>query len=709
MKRKEQIQITGMHCAACVSRIEKVVGKINGVEKIAVNLITERGEVEFDDELTQASAILARIEKIGFGASLVETEQSPLEETHDQESRNRFLVAFVCALPLMIGMLGSMTGWWPMLPGWVEWLLATVVQFGPGLIFYRGAWSALRSGALTMDVLVVMGTTTAYLFSMYQYFYGAGHLYFETSAWLITFILLGKHLEAVAKRKTGTAITALLQLTPTIAHRKVGSTWEDIPAARIQEGDELWVKSGEQVPADGVLLTGHATIDEAMLTGESVPVDKNAGDMVIGGTVNGFTTFTMKATAVGAETTLAKIVRVVENAQQSKAPIQRIADLVASYFVPTVIGLAVLTGLIYGLWLTPGDMETALLRAIAVLVIACPCALGLATPTSIMVGSGMGAKRGILFKSAEHLENAGRLNKIVFDKTGTLTKGSFVVTDWETELERETCWQLAAGLESVSNHRIAKAILAYAEAERITPAHIDSLTEIPGLGVVGNYEQQKVSIERAASEKYAELRQRWEQEGKTCMELYVAEKPVALLAVAAEVREEAAETIAVLHAYGVRTYLLSGDNRHTAQAVGNMLNMDEVMAEVRPTDKSEYVAKQRRTGDIIAMVGDGVNDAPALATADIGIAVGSGTDVAIEAADVVLLRNDLRDVITAIRLAKATLKNIRQNLFWALIYNMIGIPLAASGFLSPMLAGAAMAFSSVSVVLNALRLQREKI
>lgn len=703
MKQTLRLAITGMHCAACSARIEKVVGRMAGVQEVAVNLITGRARLVYDEQAVTAVDIIAKIEKSGYGAHIADAAwEDPGAEV--RAAKRRLLIAFVFALPLMIGMVGALTGWWSMLPGVAELVLATVVQFGPGLYFYRGAWGALRGGSLNMDVLVVLGTTTAYLYSLYELFGGAGHLYFETSAWLITFILLGKYLEAAAKRRTGRALETLLAAAPARAHRKDGEEITTIDAHDVTVGMTLWVKAGEQIPVDGQVSEGAPEVNEAMLTGESMPVEKTVGDTVTGGTVNGATPFTMTAQAVGADTVLSQIIRVVAAAQESKAPIQRLADIVSARFVPAVISIAALTGVVYYAFFD-ATLETALLRTVAVLVIACPCALGLATPTSIMVGSGVGARSGILFKSAADLEEAGKLTHIIFDKTGTLTKGEpeVVALAPQGTMTENDLLALAQGLESGSGHRLAGAILAAGQARTIPARRFTELKEIVGKGMSGQYEGATYTIGRAASDDPTAAA--WEAQGRTVLAVRRETEVLGLIAVADALREDAAEAIHDLHAQGIETELLSGDNRPTATAIAQSLGIDTVTAEVKPIEKADHVAARKGGGRLIAMVGDGINDAPALATADLGIAIGSGTAVAMDAADIVLLRSRVRDVARSVTLAKETLKNIRQNLFWALIYNMIGIPLAALGYLSPLLAGAAMALSSVSVVLNALRLQ----
>ncbi len=701
-----RLRIEGMHCAACVARIERTVGRMDGVISVEVNLLRGEGVVGYDPSRTTADNVIARIEAVGFGATVRTDWQESSAETPGEW--RAFLVALLFSLPLMLGMVGHLTGWWPMLPATAEWIFATVVQCGPGAIFYRGAWRSLRSGTMTMDTLVVMGTTTAYLFSVYHMQTG-GALYFETSAWLITFVLLGRYLEARAKARTGSAMRALLRWSPKTACVQRKEEWVTVPVAAVRSGELVRVRAGEQIPADGIVAAGQSTADESMLTGESMPVEKALGDTVIGGTLNGSGMLTIRVTQVGQASALAQIIRIVEAAQMSKAPIQRTADRVAGVFVPIVITLAVLTGALWYVWLAAGNVEVALLRAVAVLVIACPCALGLAVPTSVTVASGVGARNGILFKSAAHLERAGQLNRIVFDKTGTLTRGEVRVTRWWSAPDTSVnTVALAAGLETVSAHPLAAAVRDYADACGVVPATIENAREAVGEGVIGTMGGRTYRLGRATPAQIdnVALIAAWQDEGATVMVLAAEDEVLAVLAVADTLRDEAATAVRTLHDEGVRTALLSGDNRRTAESVAAVAGIDEVQAPVRPAEKAAYIESCRAQGDCVAMVGDGINDAPALAAADIGIAVGTGTDVAVESADVVLLRNDLHGVVRMLRLSRATRRNIRQNLFWALIYNAVGIPLAAAGWLSPLVAGAAMAASSVSVVLNALRLYR---
>lgn len=695
--------ITGMHCAACVARIEKVVGRLDGVSSVQVNLLTGRADVEYDAARLSAADVAAAIEKIGFGAAVARREaRDPGREA--RRAGRRFLLAAMLTLPLMLGMIGHLAGWWPMLPAWAEFVLAAAVMVGPGNGFYRGAVSAWRTRALTMDTLVSLGTLTAFGYSVYSWLTGGHELYFETAAGLLTFLLLGGYLEALAKQRTGRELTALLAVAPARAQVLRDGEYADVPATEVAVGDTLRVRAGEQVPVDGVILSGRATLTEAMVTGESMPVTKEEGATVIGGTLNGLTPFTMRATAVGEATMLAQVIRVVEAAQQSQAPIQRLADRVAGVFVPVVITIAVLTGLAYYFMLAPGNVETALLRTVAVLVIACPCALGLATPTSVMVGSGVGAAQGILFKSAAHLEETGRLTTLFFDKTGTLTRGEPSVTGIATPLAEEEFLRLVAGLETVSQHRLAAGVLAYAAERKVEPAAVTEAEEIPGTGVAGVIDGVRYTFGRPREE--SAQRMSWEAEGYTVTELRREDESLGLLAIADTLRADAAATVRDLRALGIRTEMISGDNAATTRAIAARVGVDHATAEVLPLGKAELVAAAPGK---VGVVGDGINDAPALATAAVGIAVGGGTDVALEAADVVLLRGRIYDTVRAVVLSRATMRNIRQNLFWACIYNGIGIPLAAAGYLSPLVAGTAMAFSSVSVVLNALRLRRVQL
>ncbi len=726
---KKEFDITGMHCAACVKRVENVVSKLDGVEDVKVNLLTRKGTVDLKEGTgLTAEAIIGAIQGIGFGAEEADPTKQEIEKQDLKKPIARFVIAACMAVPMMVSMFLPNFGLEDyMLPIGVEFVLASVAQFGPGLVFYKGAWSAIKSGALTMDVLVVMGTSVAYLFSIYHWLimvHPAGHhpqVYFETSAWLITFILLGKLLEEVAKGRTSEALQKLIALQPAVAHVERDGQVVDTPTSQVKPGDRIQVRAGEKIPVDGTLLEGYSTVDESMLTGESLPVEKKVGLDVIGATINLTGSFTMEAKKIGMDTMLSQIIKVVEEAQTSKASIQRIADVVAAYFVPAVIAIAVLTGLVW-YFLLDGSLNQSVLSATAVLVIACPCALGLATPTSIMVGSGLGAEHGILIKSAEFLEKTGGLNALVVDKTGTLTQGVLEVRQYTNYAgHEEDNMKYMMALEGKTSHPIAIAMTYYGEDrgyKKMDPSiSLGDFKDVPGKGLEGTVEGHLLQLGHS----------RWmtdlgypmeailpdvlglEEQGASVSLLAVDGIVSALWAVEDQLRPETKKVVADLKKKGVEVWMLTGDNRRTAQYIAKQAGIEHVIAEVLPQDKASKVADLQAQGKRVGMVGDGINDAPALATADIGFAIGSGTDIAVEAADIVLVRNDLNSLVQAINLSRKTLTNIKQNLFWALIFNCIGIPLAAAGLLNPMIAGTAMAFSSVTVVSNALRLKLANI
>lgn len=719
-QKSNEFDITGMHCAACVGRVEKVVSRMDGVADVKVNLLTRKGSVTYtDDSKVTPDDVIKAITGIGFGATLAEEGVQKLEKVNYKPQLYRMIIAAVMAIPMMVSMMGNHLFGWPMLPHWVELVLATVAQFGPGLVFYQGAWSAIKSGSLTMDVLVALGTSVAYLFSIYNMYVGSHDMYFETSAWLITFILLGKVLEEVAKGRTSEALEKLMGLTPSISHVQRDGQWVDIPTAEVQVGDILQVRAGEKVPVDGVVIEGQSAVNESMLTGESLPVEKSVDSKVIGATVNETGVFTMRAEKIGSDTMLSQIIKVVEAAQTSKASIQRVADVVAAYFVPTVIALAVLTSLVwyFGFDSTWG---VALMHGTAVLVIACPCALGLATPTSIMVGSGLGAEHGFLIKSAEFLERAGKLNAIVLDKTGTITKGTLMVSKTVNFAgDEKVNTGIMTAIESLTTHPIAKAMAAYGTTELgngVLP-NVTGFKEVPGHGLEAVVANQMVQLGHSRwmqslgymNETIEKAVLAEEERGASVSLLAVGGEIRALWAVEDEVRPEVPEVIKTLQNRGIEVWMLTGDNRRTAQYIADKVGITHVMAEVLPQDKAGKIDELRKSGKVVGMVGDGINDAPALTLADIGFAIGNGTDIAVEAADIVLVRNDLNTLVQAVTLSRKTMTNIRQNLFWALIFNSLGIPLAAIGMLTPIVAGTAMAFSSVTVVTNALRLKRAKL
>ncbi len=705
--KKILLTISGMHCAACVSRIEKVTAKMDGVAEASVNLITGRGEFLCDEAKVGEADLISRIEKLGFGASAAVDP----EEAERREERKRRLLLMIAGLlwaPMMIGMVGDMTGAFPQLPALWQCLLAAAAQFGPGMLFYRGAFFAVRSGALTMDVLVALGTSVAFFYSLWMMARGMPHLYFETSAGLIFFILFGKWLEGAAKRRTGSAIRELLKLSPQTALVWDGHTFVEKPAKTILVGDLLLVRAGDRIPADGVVTDGATTVDESMVTGESLPVEKHAGDAVIGATVNASGAFQMRAERVGKESVLGTIIATVEAAQTSKAPVQRFADRVAGVFVPVVIAIAAATGLIW--FVLTGNTESALMHGTAVLVIACPCALGLATPTAVMVGSGIAAKKGVLFRAAADLERLAAVRTLLFDKTGTITKGALSVTHTKFEGNgKSRALSLLLALEQTSSHPIAAALCQH--AKNAAPVKIDAAETLPGRGVRALCDGRNILCgnERFLREEGVAIPEwgtaTWEEEGASVSFLAEDGKLLAAFGVSDTLREEAPEIISRLTKEGITPWLVTGDNPKTAAYIARLAGISHVRAGVLPEEKAKIVTELQQENGLVAMVGDGINDAPALAAADVGIAMGSGTDAAVETAGVVLLRADLHAAAEAIRISRRTLKTIRENFFWALIYNVIGIPLAAFGILSPMLAGAAMACSSVSVVLNALRMK----
>jgi len=719
-----EFKLGGMSCAACAARIEKKLKATPGVIKAVVNLTAEKAVVHYSAASVSPAQLKKIIEALGFQAHDMAVDRELDREKAAREAeirRQRFwlTVSAVLSIPFLVMMLLEFMGSHIMMEimgPYVQLALATPIQFGAGWQFYRGAYIALRNRSANMDVLVALGTSAAYFFSLANLRQPGMHLYFETSAVLITLILLGKLLEASAKGKTSEAIKKLMGLQAKTARVIRREEETDIPVEEVVPGDIVVVRPGERIPVDGILLEGHAVIDESMLTGESLPVEKKNGDEVVGATINKLGTFRFKATRVGRETALAQIIGIVEEAQGSKAPIQRFADVVSGYFVPVVVGLAILTFLAWYFVLDAGNFARALINFTAVLVIACPCALGLATPTSIMVGTGKGAENGILIKGGEHLENAHSINTVVLDKTGTITKGQPEVTDvlpFAAQSEQELV-QLAAAAEKGSEHPLGQAIVQLAKTRQLTVAEPETFQAIPGQGVEVTLQGRRVLIgtrklmreNNIAIEQVLTQAETLEEQGKTAMFLALEQELAGIIAVADTVKEHSAEAIADLAAMGIEVWMITGDNSRTAHSIARQVGVEHVLAEVLPEHKAEQVAALKQQGKIVAMVGDGINDAPALATADVGIAIGTGTDVAMEAASITLIRGDLRGIPAAIRLSRGTMRNIKQNLFWALAYNTLGIPVAAAGFLSPVVAGAAMAFSSVSVVTNALRLRK---
>ncbi|MCM3741539.1 heavy metal translocating P-type ATPase [Oceanobacillus luteolus] len=719
------LDVFGMTCAACSSRIEKVLNKQDGVKQATVNLATENASVQYNPGIIDMDDLIVKIQKMGYDAK--PKEESEAKQTHKEKElktmKMKILISSILTAPLLVTMLVHLFNM--SIPDifmnpWFQFALATPVQFFIGWQFYTGAYKSLRNGGANMDVLVALGTSAAYFYSLYEAIRTIGnpayepHLYFETSAVIITLILVGKYLEVRAKSQTSTALSSLLNLQAKEARVIRNGEETMIPVEEVTVGDRLVVKPGEKIPVDGVVVKGRTSVDESMLTGESIPIEKGMDATVIGSTINKNGVIEMEATKVGKDTALASIVKVVEEAQGSKAPIQRLADVISSYFVPIVVGIAILTFVVWIAFVQPGQIEYAMLAAVAVLVIACPCALGLATPTSIMVGTGKAAETGILFKGGEHLERTHELNTIILDKTGTITKGKPEVTNF---IGDEATLQLLASAEKGSEHPLAEAIVTYATEQNMDFAEVDDFNAIPGHGIeatitgknilVGNRKlMQDHHIEVGDAEQ--ELVQ-YEMEGKTAMLIAVDGEFKGIIAVADTIKDTAPQAIQELKDQGLEVIMLTGDNERTARAIAKQVGITEVIAEVLPEEKADKVKEIQLKGKKVGMVGDGVNDAPALAIADIGIAIGTGTEVAIEAADVTILGGELLLIPKAIKISRATIKNIRQNLFWAFGYNTAGIPIAAIGLLAPWIAGAAMALSSVSVVSNSLRLKRVKI
>ena len=751
--KKQLLDITGMSCSACSSRIEKVVNRMQGVEQMSVNLLKNNAHVTFDESVVDEKEIIARIEKLGFGARVHAANVAapvPQQDTAAQEMeemRQRLIGSLIFAGLVFYQHMGRMWGW--PLPGFIlgqenelinallQMLWCIPVLFIDRKYFIHGVRNLLN-GAPNMDSLIAVGSGASFIYGLYSVFgmaYAFGHnrldllpgfadaLYFEASAVILALVTVGKFMEARAKSHTSDAIKALMKLTPKTALVERHGLQGEIPVEEVVTGDVLIVKSGASVPVDGEIIEGSAALDESALTGESLPVDKTIGDKVIGGTINRSGYFKMEATAIGADTALAKIIALVDEATSSKAPIAKLADKVSGYFVPAVISIAVIAAAI---WLALGaSWHFALTIAISVLVISCPCALGLATPTAIMVGTGRGAKSGILIKSATALETAHKIDTVILDKTGTITAGKPVVTDiLPVKVTENELLAFAAGLEKLSEHPLGEAIVAAAEAKQLALPEAGNYKQIPGQGVTaelagaecaaGNLKLlQELNVDTSTlMDQYDKLA----SQGKTPLYFVRAGELLGCIAVADTVKPTSREAIAKLQDMGLRVLMVTGDNRATAEAIRAQVGVDEAIAQVLPQDKEAVVRKLQQEGHIVAMVGDGINDAPALARADVGIAIGAGTDIAIEAADMVLIKSDLLDVAKAIRLSRSVMTNIKENLFWAFIYNAVGIPFAAGVFytafgwlLNPLIAAAAMSCSSVSVVTNALRLRFIKL
>ncbi len=736
-KKSCTLDIQGMHCASCSTVIENVLNKTKGVEKANVNYATEKATIEYDCDIVDVNKLIKTVEGIGYKAALHEAsnvqEKAKNEET--KKLTQKLVFALILAIPvLLISMpqllmlFGINAEMLMSFPGrkLLLFALTTPIQFYAGWQFYKGALAAAKNKTSNMDTLVAIGTSAAYFYSVATTFFISGDSYYEVAALLVTFILIGKLLEAKAKGKTSQAIKKMMGMQAKTARVRRDGKEMDVLVTEVIVGDIVIVRPGEKIPVDGEIVKGATSIDESMISGESIPVEKNVGDKVIGATINKNGAIEFRTTQVGEGTVLAQIVKLIEDAQGSKAPIQRFADRISAYFVPAVIGLALTTFVVW-YFIVGQTFVFSLLLGVSVIVIACPCALGLATPTAIMVGTGKGAERGILIKSGEALETAQKLDVIIFDKTGTLTHGKPILTDivvMDKKISENEVLSIAASLEKLSEHPLAEAIVRGAEDKKVKITEVKKFAAIPGHGVGGEIEgneyflgnRKLMSDEKIATSGVEDTMVKMENEGKTAMIIATKKEVIGLVAVADTLKDNSAQAIKTLKEMGITTVMITGDNRRTADAIAKQVGIDKVLAEVLPEDKANEVKRFQKEGKIVGMVGDGINDAVALTQADVGLALGSGTDVAMESGDVVLIKNDLRDVVTAIKLSKATMNKIKQNLFWAFGYNVAGIPIAAGilypftgWLLKPELAGLAMALSSVSVVTNSLLLRRKKL
>ncbi len=740
------LPLEGMTCASCVARVEKVLKKTEGVGDVNVNFATEKVTLSFDEDKADLSTLAAAVEDAGYKlvTKNLNSEEEKVEETGETpedvtakksylQLKSEFIFAAVMAVPIMIISMIYTSPWFqsavPIPPEYMErilFLAATLVVFISGKRFFTISWKLLKHFSADMNTLVAVGTGTAYVYSTIAVLFprllslsnAEGHIYFDTSVMIIALILMGRLLETRAKDKTSTAIKKLMGLQPKTARVKRNGNYKDIPISDVMLNDVVVVRPGEKIPVDGEIISGQTSIDESMITGESIPVEKTSGDKVIGGTINKNGSIEFNATAVGKNTVISQIIKLVEQAQGSKAPIQGLADKIASVFVPTVIGIATVTFLLW--YFAAGASFTfAMINFIAVLVIACPCALGLATPTAIMVGTGLGANNGILIKTAESLERAHKINAVVLDKTGTVTVGKPKVTDIVNlnGYGEDKLLQITASIENKSEHPLGQAVVEFAKEKNISLNDVEGFNSVTGLGLtgvvsgysaaIGNYSMMKeysvdIDTYRIEAEKFS-------SQGKTPIYISINGELAGIIAIADVIHESSPKAVELLKKNNIEVIMITGDNEKTAKAIAAQAGIDKVIAGVLPQDKAKHVKELQGKGKIVAMVGDGINDSPALAQADVGIAIGTGTDIAIETSDITLIKADLLGVVRAINLSNKTIRTIKQNLFWAFIYNVIGIPVAGLGLLNPIYAAAAMAFSSVSVVSNSLLLRRAKI
>ncbi|WP_099203541.1 heavy metal translocating P-type ATPase [Miniphocaeibacter massiliensis] len=715
-KETVKLNIEGMTCEACSARIEKLIRKLP-VEEVSINSLQNIGTVTFRNGLVSEDELVKAVEKAGFKGKVLHEDDNVVNNDIKElkDLKRDLIISAIFTIPLFSAMFFHMAGIHTILSqGWFQLLLATPVQFFIGKRFYKAAFNSLRGGGANMDVLIAMGTSAAYFFSIYHVIIGSPDLYFESSAVIITLILLGKYFEKRAKTRTTDAINKLLELQAKTAIVERNGEEIEIPVEEVEINDVVLVKPGEKIPVDGTIVFGNTNIDESMITGESIPVEKTIGDEVIGATINknGFIKF--EAKKIGKDTMLSQIIKLVEDAQGHKAPVQRLADKISGIFVPSVIVIALITFI--SVYFIKGNLDSAVMNSVAVLVIACPCSLGLATPTAIMVGTGKGAELGILIKSGEYLERAYEMNAIVFDKTGTITEGKPSAIDIKNynHVNEEALVVLTASLEKISEHPLGEAVVKYSEEKNYKLEDVKDFNSITGMGIEGSINSKKYYIgsKKLLNKKsinYIESDiDEFQEKGQTPLLIADEENLLGIISVADEIKSTSKEAIDELQSKGIDVYMITGDSIKTAEAIGKRVGIKNILAEVLPNDKANKVKEIKSTGKVVGMVGDGINDAPALVEADIGFAIGTGTDIAIEASDITIINGDLRSVVTSIKLSNKTMRTIKQNLFWAFFYNTIGIPVAALGFLNPMIAGLAMAFSSVSVVTNSLRLKNFK-